>query len=120
MSRPGCDAVLPELLGVENIVSEDAVKRAFKAVDEKEGATWTRGPTDAAFSADSRGSLEGICQSSARSPARVLFDPHKIEAFFAILQWKKDNVCVLFWVIFPYRQSVLWQKNISWCQKYVI
>jgi hypothetical protein len=39
ISRPRCDAVLPELLGVENIVSEDAVKRAFKAIDEKEGAT---------------------------------------------------------------------------------
>jgi len=30
---------LAGLLGVENIVSEDAVKRAFKAIDEKEGAT---------------------------------------------------------------------------------
>ena len=37
-----CDAVLPELLGMEKIVSEDAVRRAFKAIDEKEGATWLR------------------------------------------------------------------------------
>ena len=33
-----CDAVLPELLGMEKFVSEDAVRRAFKAIDEKEGA----------------------------------------------------------------------------------
>ena len=35
-----CDAVLPELLGMSKIVSEDAVRRAFKAVEENEGATW--------------------------------------------------------------------------------
>ncbi len=28
-----CDAVLPELLGMKKIVSEDAVRRAFKAID---------------------------------------------------------------------------------------
>ncbi len=37
-----CDAVLPELLGMSKIVSEDAVRRAFKAVEEHEGATWLR------------------------------------------------------------------------------
>jgi Transposase DDE domain group 1 len=37
-----CDAVLPELLGMEKIVSEDAIRRAFKAIDETEGATWLR------------------------------------------------------------------------------
>ena len=37
-----CDAVLPELLGMSKIVSEDAVRRAFKAIEEKEGATWLR------------------------------------------------------------------------------
>ena len=31
-----CDAVLPELLGMSKIVSEDAVRRAFKAIEEKE------------------------------------------------------------------------------------
>ena len=41
-----CDNVLPELLGMNKIVSEDAVRRAFAAVDEDEGAvrflTWER------------------------------------------------------------------------------
>ena len=37
-----CDAVLPELLGMSKIVSEDAVRRAFKAIEETEGATWLR------------------------------------------------------------------------------
>jgi len=38
-----CDAVLPELLGMKKIVSEDAVRRAFKAIDETDGAAWLRG-----------------------------------------------------------------------------
>src|SRR5208283_4484120 len=38
-----CDAVLPELLGMKKIVSEDAVRRAFQAIDETEGAAWLRG-----------------------------------------------------------------------------
>jgi hypothetical protein len=38
-----CDAVLPELLGMKKVVSEDAVRRAFKAIDESEGAAWLRG-----------------------------------------------------------------------------
>jgi hypothetical protein len=33
-----CDAVLPELLGMKKIVSEDAIRRAFKAIAETEGA----------------------------------------------------------------------------------
>jgi len=37
-----CDAVLPELLGMEKIVSEDAIRRALKAIDETEGAAWLR------------------------------------------------------------------------------
>jgi hypothetical protein len=37
-----CDAVLPELLGMKKIVSEDAIRRAFKAIDETEGAAWLR------------------------------------------------------------------------------
>ena len=32
------DAVLPELLGMAKVDSEDAVRRAFKAIDEAEGA----------------------------------------------------------------------------------
>ncbi len=36
------DAVLPELLGMSKIVSEDAVRRGLKAIDEEEGATWLR------------------------------------------------------------------------------
>ncbi len=38
-----CDAVLPDLLGMKKIISEDAVRRAFKAIDETEGAAWLRG-----------------------------------------------------------------------------
>ena len=37
-----CDSVLPELLGMNKIVSEDAVRRAFAAIDEDEGAAWLR------------------------------------------------------------------------------
>ena len=38
-----CDPVLPELLGMKKIVSEDAVRRAFKTIDETEAAAWLRG-----------------------------------------------------------------------------
>ena len=34
------DGVLPELLGMKKIVSEDAVRRGFKAVGEDEGREW--------------------------------------------------------------------------------
>ena len=37
-----CDNVLPELLGMKKIVSEDAVRRAFAAIKEDEGAAWLR------------------------------------------------------------------------------
>jgi len=37
-----CDSVLPELLGMNKIVSEDAVRRAFAAIDEDDGAVWLR------------------------------------------------------------------------------
>jgi hypothetical protein len=37
------DAVLPELLAMKKVVSEDAIRRAFKAIDEAEGAAWLRG-----------------------------------------------------------------------------
>jgi Transposase DDE domain group 1 len=37
-----CDSVLPELLGMNKVVSEDAVRRAFAAIDEDEGAVWLR------------------------------------------------------------------------------
>ena len=40
------DAVLPELLGMSKIVSEDAVRRAFKAIEEEAGADWLRGHLD--------------------------------------------------------------------------
>ena len=36
------DGVLPELLGMKNVLSEDAVRRAFAAIDEDEGAAWLR------------------------------------------------------------------------------
>ena len=34
------DMVLPELLGMKKVVSEDAVRRGFKAVGEDQGAAW--------------------------------------------------------------------------------
>ena len=37
-----CDGVLPELLDMSKIVSEDAVRRALKAIDEEEGTVWLR------------------------------------------------------------------------------
>jgi len=36
------DGVLPELLDMSKIVSEDAVRRALKAIDEEEGTVWLR------------------------------------------------------------------------------
>src|ERR1039458_4829865 len=36
------DGVLPELLGMNKMVSEDAVRRAFAAIDEEQGAAWLR------------------------------------------------------------------------------
>jgi len=36
------DVVLPELLGMKKVLSEDAVRRAFAAIDEDEGAAWLR------------------------------------------------------------------------------
>jgi hypothetical protein len=40
------DGVLPELLDMRRIVSEDAVRRAFAAIDEEAGAGWLRGHLD--------------------------------------------------------------------------
>src|SRR6202789_3798171 len=40
------DGVLPELLDMRRIVSEDAVRRAFAAIDEEAGARWLRGHLD--------------------------------------------------------------------------
>ncbi len=36
------EAVLPELLGMTEVVSEDAIRRAFKAIGEEKGAAWLR------------------------------------------------------------------------------
>ena len=36
------DGVLPELLDMSRIVSEDAVRRGLKAIDEEEGTAWLR------------------------------------------------------------------------------
>ncbi len=36
------DEVLPELLGMSRIVSEDAVRRAFATIEEEAGAVWLR------------------------------------------------------------------------------
>src|SRR5208337_5213628 len=36
------DGVVPELLGMKRIVSEDAVRRAFAAIEEEAGAAWLR------------------------------------------------------------------------------
>jgi hypothetical protein len=36
------DGVLPELLGIERILSEDAVRRGLAAIDEVEGTAWLR------------------------------------------------------------------------------
>src|SRR5208283_1300139 len=36
------DGVVPELLGMKRIVSEDAVRRAFAATEEEAGAAWRR------------------------------------------------------------------------------
>ena len=41
-----CDGVVPELLGMNRILSEDAVRRAFAAIEEDEGAAWLRRQLD--------------------------------------------------------------------------
>ena len=40
------DGVLPELLDMSKIVSEDTVRRAFAAIEEEAGANWMRGHLD--------------------------------------------------------------------------
>ena len=40
------DDVLPELLDMSKIVSEDAVRRGFAAIEEQAGANWLRGHLD--------------------------------------------------------------------------
>jgi hypothetical protein len=40
------DGVLPELLDMRRIVSEDAVRRGFAAIEEEAGAKWLRGHLD--------------------------------------------------------------------------
>ena len=40
------DGVLPELLDMSKIVSEDAVRRAFAAIEEEAGANWIRAHLD--------------------------------------------------------------------------
>ena len=40
------DGVLPELLDMSKIISEDAVRRAFAAIEEEAGANWLRGHLD--------------------------------------------------------------------------
>ena len=40
------DGVLPELLDMKRIVSEDAVRRGFAAIEEEAGAKWLRGHLD--------------------------------------------------------------------------
>ena len=34
--------MLPELFGMKKVVSEDAVRRGFKAIDAAQGAAWLR------------------------------------------------------------------------------
>ena len=53
-----CDSVLPELLGMNKIVSEDAVRRAFAAIDEDEGAVWLRRHLDYCTCAASRRAVD--------------------------------------------------------------
>jgi hypothetical protein len=40
------DGVLPELLGMNKVVSEDAVRRALKTIDQDEGAAWLQSHLD--------------------------------------------------------------------------
>jgi hypothetical protein len=40
------DGVLPELLGMQRVMSEDAVRRGLKAIDEDRGITWLNGHLD--------------------------------------------------------------------------
>ena len=41
-----CDNVLPELMGLSNIVSEDSVRRGLQAIPEAEGLRWQQGHID--------------------------------------------------------------------------
>ena len=67
-----CDPVLPELLGMKKIVSEDAVRRAFKAIDETKAAAWLRGHLAFCVEAcwPSRGSSTSTRRSSRSTAIR--------------------------------------------------
>src|SRR5215510_9354844 len=41
-----CDSVLPELMGMSKIVSEDSLRHALKAMPEVEGLEWQQGHID--------------------------------------------------------------------------
>ena len=73
------DRVLPELLDMSKIVSEDAVRRAFAAIEEEAGANWLRGSSrplrGAAFerAVDTRRRYDGeaALRPSGRSGGRL-------------------------------------------------
>ena len=46
------DTVNPRLLGMSKVVSEDAVRRSLKKIDEQAGATWLQGHLDDTVPAD--------------------------------------------------------------------
>jgi len=63
------DGVVPELLGMKRIVSEDAVRRAFAAIEEEAGAAWLRLHLDdctAPLLAEPCPSGPGTCAESQR------------------------------------------------------
>jgi len=43
ISAVRADTVNPELLGMDKVVSEDAVRRAFKQINEPQGVDWLKG-----------------------------------------------------------------------------
>ena len=70
MAALRADGVLPELLGLTRVMSEDAVRRGLKAIPDSEGIGWLSGHLD--YSAVARRRLGARClhddQAALRTP----------------------------------------------------
>ena len=62
MAALRADGVLPELLGLTRVMSEDAVRRGLKAIPESEGIGWLSGPSRLLHCAVARRRLGARCR----------------------------------------------------------
>ena len=71
-----CDQVLPELLGMTKIVSEDSLRHGLAAIPEREGLDWLEGHLDATTPCSSHHS--SYRWRSARSTRKLSASPSSI------------------------------------------